>query len=293
MLRVLRESFAAKLFAGLLGTVGLLMLVTYGVVQSVTATQVQQASERATQNAATQFTKLDSIRLQLAARVARPLTQAPRIHALLDEAVETGDLSLLAGEVVYQVDLFQLDDVLVAFTDTRGRPVLTLHGSVAMEGADPAGVTPIAERVLSGEAMEGRSYRVLDGELFSIRTTLIQVGGRAIGTLSVGLVVPDEEVTEAGAVRGVEVCLVVEGSCTAGTARSREALDLFMDHMGEHRRSPGARSGSLPPDQGGAPPGRRLRPGPLRGGGRGVEPGAHAPGPRPGGRHRAGGGGGL
>ena len=233
MLRVLRESFAAKLFAGLLGTVGLLMLVTYGVVQSVTATQVQQASERATQNAATQFTKLDSIRLQLAARVARPLTQAPRIHALLDEAVETGDLSLLAGEVVYQVDLFQLDDVLVAFTDTRGRPVLTLHGSVAMEGADPAGVTPIAERVLSGEAMEGRSYRVLDGELFSIRTTLIQVGGRAIGTLSVGLVVPDEEVTEAGDVLGVEVCLVVEGSCTAGTARAREALDLFMDHMGD------------------------------------------------------------
>jgi hypothetical protein len=52
-----QESFARKLFAGLLGTVAVLLLVTYGVVRSVTARQLQAEAERVSRNAASRMTE--------------------------------------------------------------------------------------------------------------------------------------------------------------------------------------------------------------------------------------------
>lgn len=220
----LGESYAAKLFAGLLGTVGVLLVVASVVVRSETARQVELVSQRAAQGAASLFAQLEERQRQQAARVARPLTEGRRTLAALDEAIEAGDRSVLGGLAQYELDLAGLSDVLVAFTDTRGRPVLTLHADAPMEGADPAGLQEVAVRVLSGEARELGSYRVLDGVLFSIQTGLIQLAGRAIGTLSLGLPVPDDEVTSTGSLVGVEVCFVVGGACVAGTPSARGAL---------------------------------------------------------------------
>jgi class 3 adenylate cyclase len=221
-MRFLSESFAARLFTGLLGTVGLLLLVTYLVVRSETATQVQAAAERAAQNAATLFGDVEEIRRQNAARVAAHLTEGRRMLAALDQAVEGGDISDLIGEAGYEADLAGLPELLIAFTDARARPIFTLHGSDLMEGQDPADMGPPARELLDGQDFEVRSYRVLDGSLFSFRTQVIELGGRPIGTVSLGLPIPDEEVSQIGRMVGVEACVVVDGRCVVGSPRASE-----------------------------------------------------------------------
>lgn len=233
MLRRIRESFARKLFAGLLGTVGILLVVTWGVVRSETARQVEAEADRVSRSAATLFARLEEIRRQEVARVARLLTEGRRTLAALDE----GDMLWVEGEVVYQLALFDLRDIVVAFTDPRGRPLLTLMGETPMEGDDPARVREAAERVLAGDGDEVRSYRVLDGTLFSLRTQLIQMEGRPIGTLSLGLPVPDDEVGRIGELVGVEVCFLVGGGCVAGTPQARAELAATLESL-EGRRGP-------------------------------------------------------
>lgn len=222
-MRRLRESFAAKLFVGLLGTVGVLLLVTYGMVRSETARQVHTTSEAAVLNAATLLSQLEEARREELARVIGPFVTSPRAPALLDEALASGEWSYFGGEAYYQLELFQLDrDALLAFTDERGRPALTLHGSQPMEGEDPLGIQPVAERVVAGEAFVLPSYRVLEGTLYGVRTELVQtLGGRAIGTLSVAVAAPEEDIARVGSVVGVEVCVVVADTCVAGTPRAR------------------------------------------------------------------------
>jgi len=157
-MRWIRESFAAKLFAGLLGTVGILLAATWLVVRAETGRQVQEATERAVGSATTQFRQLEEIQRRQLERVARPLTLR-RIQAALDAAIETGDRGDLVGQVIYELDLAALDDVLVVFTDADGRPILTTHGTVPMEGADPADLAVAARSVLESGAADPETLR--------------------------------------------------------------------------------------------------------------------------------------
>lgn len=220
----LQGSYAAKLFTGLLGTVGTLLLVTLGVVRAETARQVQIAAERAVQNAASQLVQVEEIRQQEVARAARPFTEGRRMLAQVESALESGEMADFALDVGYEVQLARLDHALLAFTDARGRPLLTFHGT-PMAGEDPARLEGPARGVLEGEEPELRSYRVVEGTLFAVRTQPIQsVSGRVIGTISLGAPVLDEEVGRVGEALGVEVCVVVEGACVAGTPTARQRL---------------------------------------------------------------------
>lgn len=220
----LRESFRLKLLAALLGTVGLLLVITYGVVQSVTDQQVEVAADRASETAAGQFRELEEMQQQQVARVARPLTEGRRTLAALDAAVQAGDRSVLTDLAVYELDLAALTDVMVAFTDARGQAVLTLHDDEAMEGADPLRIEPLADALLAGGSAERRGYRVLGDRLYAVRMRLIQLAGRTIGTLTIGLPVEDANVESIGAALGIQVCVVVEGACVAGTPQARSSL---------------------------------------------------------------------
>lgn len=217
----LRESFAAKILAGFLGTVGLLSVVTFVVVQGETERQVRAVSERAVQSAETQFQGLEAFQRREVDRVARLLAEGRRTLAELDEAIEASDRMYLAGHVAYELDLADIVDMVVAFTDSRGRPVLTLHNDVPMEDSDPLRIGNVAADLLAGDAFEVRSYRVLEGHLFGIRTRVIELAGRPIGSISFGLPVTDADIARIGEVVGVEVCLVVSGNCVAGTPRGR------------------------------------------------------------------------
>ncbi len=224
----LSESFAAKILAGLLGTVGLLSLVTFVVVQVETGHQVRAVSERAVQSAEMQFQGLEEFQRREVDRVARLLAEGRRTLAELDEAIEASDRTYLAGHVAYELDLADIPDMVVAFTDSRGRPVLTLHNDVPMEESDPLLLRDISAELLDGDAFEVRSYRVLEGDLFGIRTRVIELAGRPIGTISFGLPVTDTDVARIGEAVGVEVCLVVSGDCVVGTPPGRNELSAVL-----------------------------------------------------------------
>lgn len=233
MIGKIRESFARKLFAGLLGTAGVLLAVTYGVVRSVTAQQVEAEAERVSRSASALFGALEDNRRQQVARVADLLTEGPRFLA----AVEDGDVDYVAGEVEYQLGILGLEELLVFLTDTGGRPIVSLRLGGAVGAEDPVGLTEVALRILGGEADEIRSYRVLDGVLYSVRSQIVYQGAIPIGTLSLGLPVPDAEVARGGEFAGVEVCFVVGGVCVAATPLARESLAATLA-ASEGRREP-------------------------------------------------------
>lgn len=216
----IRESFAGKLLAGMLATVGLLLAVTWLVVRAETDRQVDEVVERAARSAATQFAQSEATARQQVERVAHPLTGGIRTAAALD----AGDMEQLAGQAAYEVDLAGLQDVLLTFSDAQGEPVLSMHGTVALDDVDPAGVGPLARRVAGGGPADISSYRVFRGHLFSIRTLLIERFGRTWGTLSLGLPMRDGDVERIGQRVGVEVCFVVDGACVAGTGVARDRL---------------------------------------------------------------------
>ena len=98
MIRI-RESFGAKLLSALLGTVGLLLAVTLGVVRFETRRQVDAVTERTIRSAGTLFEELNELQRQQAALLARPFTEGRRALAMLDAAIEAGDVEYLAHRV--------------------------------------------------------------------------------------------------------------------------------------------------------------------------------------------------
>jgi class 3 adenylate cyclase len=223
-MRRFRESFGAKLLAALVGTVGVLLAVTLLVVRSQTERQVAAVAEKAVRSAEAQFAEIEELRRQLVDRLARPLVESPRATASLDAAIMDGDLAAIAGSTAYEMDLAGFPDMLVAYTDRDGRLVLTTDMSGSVSTADMLVIEPVARALLETDDFETVSYRVMEGSLYSVRTRVVELGARLVGTVSFAIPLTDEDVAGIGEVVGVEVCLVAEGNCLAGTASARERL---------------------------------------------------------------------
>ncbi len=226
MFRRVRESFAAKLLIALVGTVGLLLVVTWVVVKAEAARQVDSAVRTAVTRAEAQLGQLERLQDEQTASLARQLTGSIRTLAALDDAISDGNGGVLAQVATDQLKLAQLpdSDVLVVFTDPSARPVLTLHGLVPMQGVDPVGVGAAAKAVLEGGVPEVSTYRAFDGHLYRVGTQLIQLAGRVIGTLALGLPVKNVDAAHVSTLVGVQICFVVKGSCIVGSPDGRGAL---------------------------------------------------------------------
>ncbi len=223
MIRI-RESFGAKLLAALLSTVGLLLTVTLGVVRFETRRQVDAVTERTIRSAGTLFEELNELQRQQAALLARPFTEGRRALAMLDAAIEAGDVDYLARQVEYEMLVAKLDDVLLVFTDDGGRPFLSIvRGERIVEG-DPADIAPIAGALLQGDELETSAYRVVDGRMYNVRSLYIELGSRPIGTITFGLPIQPQDVERIGSVGGFEACFYVEGACVVGTPDVGERL---------------------------------------------------------------------
>ena len=223
MIRI-RESFGAKLLLALLGTVGLLLTVTLGVVRFETGRQVEAVTARTIRSAGTLFEELNELQRQQAALLARPFTEGRRALAMLDAAIEAGDVDYLARQVEYEMQLAELDDVLLVFTDDSGGPVLSmLRGERIVEG-DPADIATIAGTLLQGDSLDTSAYRVVDGRMYNIRSQYIELGFRPIGTITFGLPIQAEDVERIGSVGGFEACFNVSGACVVGTPDVGERL---------------------------------------------------------------------
>ena len=229
----LRKSFGAKLLAALLGTVGLLLIVTYVVVRGETDRQVEIVVERAIRNAGTLFEDLNELQRQQAARLARPFTETRRALALLDASLQAEDYEYLADQVEYEMQLAAQTDVLLVFTDAQARPVLSMVHGLRVIDDDPADVAPLADRLLAGAETELTAYRLVDDRLYNITSLYVDLGGQPVGTITFGLPILETDVARVGAIGGFEACLHVGGRCVVGTAGVSGELGATMDANAE------------------------------------------------------------
>jgi class 3 adenylate cyclase len=246
--RWLRESFGAKLLAALLGTVGLLLLVTYAVVRGETSAQVDVVVDRTIRSADALFAQLNELQRQQAARLARPFTESVRAVRLLDATLADQDYDYLADQVDYEVQLAGQSDVFLVFTDPDARPVLSLVGGMRVIEEDPTEVAPLAERLLAGEE-EVTAYRLVGDRLYHVTSMQVSLPGRSVGTITFGLPIQESDVQRIGEIGGFEACLQVNGECAVGTPGVDGELGAAMDAAGERteaqRASVGGREWSI------------------------------------------------
>ena len=216
----LRESFGAKVLAALLGTVGLLLVVTFVVIGGETDRQVAAVVDRTVQSAGQLFDELNELQREQAARLARPFTEGVRARALLN-TIQEGDFDYLADQVDYEIQLARLGDVVLVFTDADGRPVLSMVGGQRILEGDPAGIQPLAERLLDGDGFETTAYRLVDGHLYHVTSLYVEIQLQPIGTITFGLPTAPADVERIGRIGGFEACFYVEGACVVRT----ESLD--------------------------------------------------------------------
>ncbi len=229
----IRESFGAKLLSALLGTVGLLLIITLIVVRIVTGQQVEAVTARTVENAGTAFEERNESRRAVVGQLARPFTVGNRALGALDVAISENDIDFLAGLVDYEMELQGRPDALLAFTDSDGTPVLSVIQGTQVPDGDPVNVAPIADELINGESMEVQSYRVIDGTMYDVRSLYLELGRRPIGTISFGLPIEAADVQAIGSVGGFEACLHFEGRCVVQTARVDDDLrDAMLGSIG-------------------------------------------------------------
>jgi adenylate cyclase len=224
----IRESFGAKVLAALLGTVGLLLTVTFLVVRVQTGREVEEVTERTIRNASALFAELDELQRQQTAQLTGRFTGGMRALAMLDAAISAGDVETLANEVDYEMLLADLDDVLLVFTDHAGAPVLSMVAGERIVGGDPANVLPLAEALIATGEDESAGYRMVDGRLYSVRSLYIELQFRPIGTITFGLPITPEDVEGIGSIGGFEVCFFADGSCVVRTPGVDAELEASM-----------------------------------------------------------------
>lgn len=220
-----RESFTAKLVVAVLATVGVLLAVTLLVVRSETQGQVELVSVRAVERARQVFEEYEEGRKRALAQRANVFTDSRRTVALLEAAVEAGDTADLAADVAYNLDVAEFDSTtLTALTDTWGEPLLTFMGFATLPGRDPAGIQPLADELLETGRAELIAYREVAGSLFTVRTVSLDLAGRPVGTVSLGMPITDADAEAMGAVLGAEICFVTRDGCLAATRQPRGEL---------------------------------------------------------------------
>ncbi len=227
MIRV-RESFRAKLLSAFLATVGLLLVVTFAVVRTVTERQVEDVAERTVQRAGNLFEARNQVRREAVTVLSRPFTETPRAMQRLRQALRDNDLEYLAGELVYEMDLQAQEDALVVFTNDEGRPALTMVAGEVYFESDPAGIQPMAEQLLFGDSLETRGYRVLDGTMYDVRATYLEYRRQPVGTAAIGFPIRAEDIEEIGEVGGFEGCLAHDGTCVVSSAGVYPELEEAM-----------------------------------------------------------------
>ncbi|MGY8800004.1 MAG: adenylate/guanylate cyclase domain-containing protein [Longimicrobiales bacterium] len=221
MLRI-RESFAAKLLAGLVVTMGLLLTVTFAAVRMETARQETRVSSQAAESAERQFALLEEIQRDQMDRLSASLVDGPRTRALVEE----GAFDALAGDAVYQIDVAGLlGEIVVAFSDAEGVVGLTILADGRAEPGDALDVGPLATELVLGTDFELARYRAMGDRIYNIRIRVIETpSGVLLGTVAFALPFADEDVAQIGELLGVEACFVMEGRCLAGTPLARERL---------------------------------------------------------------------
>jgi class 3 adenylate cyclase/plastocyanin len=241
----LRESFAAKLLAALFGTVGLLLLLMFMVVSGETSRQVDAVANRTIQNAGTLFDELNDLQRRQAAQLSGRFIDGRRALALLDATIQAADYDYLAEQADYEMQLAGLTDGLLVFTDADGVPVLSMIEGQRITLGDPAGVAPVAERLLQGDQREATAYRLVRGRMYNLTSLYIDLAMRPIGTITFGLPTEEADLDRIGGIGGFEACFHAEGSCVVSTGGVGPELAALMDTTAATGRELRTRAGGV------------------------------------------------
>ncbi len=231
----IRESFGAKLLSAMLGTVGLLLVVTFVSVRVVTNRQLESETALTMADASRLFEERDRSQRESLARLSSSFTTSRRAVIALDAAIKEGDVGYMAGNVEYELDLQRLDSAIVVLTDDLGVPVLSIVDGERVTEGDPVGVGPTASTLLDDpEEFSVPGYRLLGQTAYTAETVYLGLGPRAVGTVTVGLPITASDiegvrdgVSDAGG-RGFEACLVLEGRCVVRTSGVTSDLERSM-----------------------------------------------------------------
>lgn len=240
-----RRSFAAKLAAAVLGTVGLLLVTMLLMVRAETRGQIERVAEDAVVRARQGFEESERMRREQLARRASVFTDNRRTMALLEAAIEAGDTTFLANQIGYALQLTRFDSTsLTVLTDAAGDPLLTFMGATPVAGHDPADVAPLASELLDRLAPELTAYRLVDGALYTVRVAVLEMAGRVVGSTAFGQPIRDEDAAALGRLVGAEVCFVAGDRCVAGTSVARSELAEPLAALAAGARATGKRAGA-------------------------------------------------
>jgi class 3 adenylate cyclase len=223
----LRRSFLAKLLMALAGSIGLLLIVTVVVVQVVTRQQVAAATAHTVDLAARLFEERSDYDREVLARMAAPFTETRRAVSALDDAIKSGDLDFFTDNTLYELDLRGMTEEMLVFTDDVGAPVLTIQGGEVRPG-DPAGVQSLAEGLLETNALFEIAYRELGGVLYNAETIVLELNGRLVGTVTIGMPIEDQKLSGLGESGDFEACLVIGEGCVVRTELVEGELEAAM-----------------------------------------------------------------
>lgn len=222
-------TFAQKLLAALLASVGVVLLLALFVVRRETGHQIDAVSERMTGQSREAFRELEELKRRDLERLGSAFTDSRRTVAAVEAAAAepsaaAQELEWLIQTVRYELELKRMPHSLVAFTDARGEPIVTLRDGVVAPGEDPAQLRAPALRLVETGAAGVDAHRAVGGELFAVQIRRLALGGALIGTVALGVPVDDAEATRLGDVLGVEICFVLSDECLAGTPFARAHL---------------------------------------------------------------------
>ena len=224
-------TFARKLLAALLASVGVVLLLALLVVRQETERQVDVVAERYAVRSREAFRELEELKQRDLERLGSAFTDSRRtlaaVEAAAAEPAAGPDFDWLIQTVRYELELKRMPHSLAAFTNAKADPILTLHDGAIETGDDPAALRQPAQQLIRDGGDRVDVYRALDGELFAVQIRALALDAAVIGTVALGVTVDDAEARRLGNVLGVEVCFVLDGECLAGTSAARENLEAF------------------------------------------------------------------
>ncbi len=207
-------SFRARLLLALTGSVVLLALAGLAAVLAETNRQVDQTVTRTAARGQQALAEIERFRRADLERVASRITGSIRIVAALDAALDDGDAETFVENVRYELTLSELGRGLVAFSDERGRPFVTLVDGRPVPAREAPADAPPTGRPPEADAT---GYLHFGDTLFSVQTHPLELFGESVGTLTLGFPIDEDVASRLGELVGADVCFVADGRSVVST----------------------------------------------------------------------------
>ncbi|MBI4574819.1 MAG: HAMP domain-containing protein [Planctomycetes bacterium] len=216
-------SFRSKILLALAATVGLVLAATTLVVRLETEHQTEEVLDRLGRQSLMTLNRVRDFRREQLAPLRRRLGDNPRVAGALQEALHSGDPSVLAQAADYELRLSEIQGALVAFTDADGALLTALAEGQVLPVDRTVPVDRLVQALLDDdEASVVSGYRRLGDRLYDVDVSPVFLGDEFLGTMALGFPVDSALARQVGELVGAEVAVVADGRCSADTLEPGE-----------------------------------------------------------------------